>query len=460
MGLSVGLNTMMRALMAQQTALDTTSHNIANVNTPGYSRQRVVQVPVAPSDPTQVASPGNGVQTLGIQRIRDLFIDFQRRSDQGSASYYAAKSDVLQLAETTLNEPSGEGSLRQVLTQFFNAFRDLANSPDQSAMRTAVVQAGATLVSVAKNADASLRALETDANKRIAADISEINGLSDQIAGLNKQIIALRGLGDPASDLTDRRDLALDRLSQLADVQYSETGAGALTVTIGGRGIVAGDVVQKLKVTPNVLNNNYFDIQWAADGSAVTVSSGEVGAMLDARDVDIPTRVTELNAVVAKLITDVNTQHMAGYAFDGVTTGTKFFVGNDATDIDVNPAVMANLDLVAAAKTTGARGDGDNALAIAGLQSFKSMAGATQTYDESYNAMVTSLGVEAKNATALSAARKQTVEHLDQLQQSVAGVNLDEEMINLTQYQRGYQAAARVITIINEMLDSLINRML
>src|SRR6185295_12482005 len=115
MGLSVGLNTMMRALMAQQTALDTTSHNIANVNTPGYSRQRVNQVPIAPSDPSQAATPGNGVQTLGIQRIRDLFIDFQRRSDQGAASYYATKADSLGLTEAALNEPSGDGSLRQVL---------------------------------------------------------------------------------------------------------------------------------------------------------------------------------------------------------------------------------------------------------------------------------------------------------------------------------------------------------
>src|SRR6185295_6799777 len=128
--------------------------------------------------------------------------------------------------------------------------------------------------------------------------------------------------------------------------------------------------------------------------------------------------------------------------------------------IDVNAALSANLDLVAAAVLPGSRGDGDNALALSILQLTKTMAGGTQTYDESYNAMVTSLGVDSKNAIALSEARSQTVEHLNQLQQSVAGVNLDEEMINLTQYQRGYQAAARVVTIINEMLDTLINRML
>jgi len=169
--------------------------------------------------------------------------------------------------------------------------------------------------------------------------VSEINGLADQVAGLNKQIIALRGLGDPASDLTDRRDLALDRLSQMADVQYTENGAGALTVTIGGRTLVAGETVQKLQVTPNVLNNNYFDIKWAADGSGVKVKGGEIGALLDDRDVDVPQRLTDLNAVVTKLITDVNAKHAAGFALDGVTTGTAFFTGVDAGNINVNPVV-------------------------------------------------------------------------------------------------------------------------
>jgi flagellar hook-associated protein 1 FlgK len=200
-------------------------------------------------------------------------------------------------------------------------------------------------------------------------------------------------------------------------------------------------------------------VQWASDGSAATISSGEIGGLLDQRDNDLPTRLNDLNTLIGQIITDVNTAHQAGYALDGVTTGTSFFTGTDATNLAVDPAVTANLDLVAAAATPAAPGDGDNALTIADLQSGLSMSAGTQTYGDFYNSMVTSLGVDAKNTQSLAAAQQSTVDHLDQLQQSVSGVNLDEEMVNLTQYQRGYEAAARVVSSINEMLDALINKM-
>jgi flagellar hook-associated protein 1 FlgK len=458
MGISVGLNTMVRALIAQQTALDTTAQNIANVSTPGYSRQRVKLAAVPPPNPTLPGIPGGGVEVQGIQRLHDQFIDFQRRGQMSSASYYQVKSDSLQLVQTAYNEPSDSG-LASAITGFFNAWRDVSNDPGQSAMRSAVVQSGQTLAFAAKNLSTSLTQQRDDANKRVDSDVKEINTLSAQIGVLNSKIVSLRAVGDPASDLTDQRDQALDRLSQLANVAYSEDATGSVTVSLGGRTLVAGSTVAALQTAPNILNNNYFDVQWASDGSAATISSGEIGGLLDQRDNDLPTRLNDLNTLIGQIITDVNTAHQAGYALDGVTTGTSFFTGTDATNLAVDPAVTANLDLVAAAATPAAPGDGDNALTIADLQSGLSMSAGTQTYGDFYNSMVTSLGVDAKNTQSLAAAQQSTVDHLDQLQQSVSGVNLDEEMVNLTQYQRGYEAAARVVSSINEMLDALINKM-
>jgi flagellar hook-associated protein 1 len=458
MSLSIGLNTALQALIAQQTALDTTSQNIANVNTPGYSRQRVALVAVPPANPQAAGSPGQGVQVQDIQRIHDSFVDFQRRGEQSSSSYYSVKSDSLQLEQTAFNEPGGNG-LSQALTGFFSAWSDLSNDPGQSALRSSVVEAGATLAFTAQNLSTSLSALRDDANTRVASDVGQINTLAQQIAGLNAKIVTVRALGDSASDLTDQRDLALDGLAKLANISYSETSAGAVNVSIGGRSLVANDTVSQLQTSANAGNNNYYDVQWAADGAAANVTSGELGGLLNQRDVDLPTRLNDLNTLVGQVITDVNTAHAAGYALDGVTTGTAFFTGSNATDIAVNPALQANLDLVAAAQTAASPGDGSNALALSNLQFSKNLNAGTQAYGDFYTAMVTQLGVDAQNTQSLATSQQQTLDHLDQLQASVSGVNLDEEMVNLTQYQRGYEASARVVTVLNEMLDTLINKM-
>lgn len=457
MALSVGLNSVMRALLAQQQALDVASHNVANVNTPGYSRQRLRLASVSASNPSQPGLPGNGVQVIGTERIRNIFIDFQRRGQEQAAGYYAVKTDSLKLVETSLGEP-GESGLRQVMNDFFNAWRDVANDPEQSAMRSAVVQAGTSLGFTATRIDGQLRSMRDDANRRVAATVTEINGLADQIASINSQIISLRGIGDPAGDLTDRRDHSIDRLSRLVDVQYTETASGSMTVSIGGRSLVSGSNVRGLTTATNAANNNYLDVQWASDGATLSTATGELGGLINQRDVDLPQRLADFNAVVTQLMADVNTAHAAGFARDGVTTGTAFFTGSDASDIAVNAAVAGNIDLVGAASVAGAAGDGSNALGLADLQWAKTMGGATQSYDEFYNSLVTSLGVDAKNAQTLADAQSLSVQQLDQLQQSEAGVNLDEEMVNIVQFQRAYQAAARVITVIDDMLDTLINR--
>ena len=164
MALSVGLNTVMRALITQQQALDTASHNIANVNTPGYSRQRLRLASVGAANPSQPGLPGNGVQVLGTERIRDLFIDFQRRNQEQAAGYYSVQADSLKLVETSLGEP-GDSGLRQVMNDFFNSWRDVANEPEQSAMRSAVVQAGSSLAFTARRINGQLTEMRDDASR-------------------------------------------------------------------------------------------------------------------------------------------------------------------------------------------------------------------------------------------------------------------------------------------------------
>ena len=451
MAISIGLNSAVRSLLAHQQAMDAVTHNIANVNTPGYSRQRIHLGAIAPAGSSGV---GQGVEVLSVERVRDLFVDFQIRSQSHSAGDYSARADSLGLVELAFGEPSDSG-LRAVLGQFFNSWRDLANAPEQSAARSAVVQAGETLVFVSQRLASSMSDIRADANTRLEASVGEVNDLAKQVAALNQRIIEVRATGDPASDLTDQRDLALDRLSKLTDLRTVQHDDGRVDVFIGGRALVQGIKSNAVALEINPLNQNFYALEWAQDGASVTVQSGEIGGLLHQRDVDLPARLADLNALIGQVITDVNAVHAAGFGQDGVTTGTAFFTGTDATDIGVNAAITGDLGLVSAAAVAGAAGDGSGALAIADLQRATNLTGNSQTYEAYFNGMMTRLGVSVRDTAATSKAQAATIAHLEQLRASVSGVSLDEEMVSMVQFQRGYEAAAKVISTIDEMLDSL-----
>lgn len=454
MAISVALNSAMRSLLAQQQAMDAVAHNIANVNTPGYSRQRVTLSPVAPADGSGI---GGGVSFDGVQRVRDMFVDFQVRVQQQGAGFHEARADSLHLAELAFNEPSETG-LRSVMDAFWNAWRDLGNAPEQGAARSAVVQSGETLAVTASHLVRSLGALRDNADARLASAVDEVNGLTSRIAALNGQIVGIRATGDPASDLSDQRDLALDRLAKLVDVQYHELDNGRIDVFAGGRSLVSGLHTETVEGVQDPGNDNYLALQWASDGAAASLQGGEVGGLLHQRDADLPGRLDDLNTLVAQVIQDVNVVHAAGFAQDGVTTGTAFFAGTDATDIAVDGAVASNPGLLAAAAVPDATGDGSNALQLAGLQSALTLDGGSRTFGDFYNGIVTSLGVAVQDAQRMAESQRLTLDHLEQLRQSGSGVNLDEELVNMVQFQRGYESAARIIRAVDEMLDTLINR--
>lgn len=451
MAISIGLNSAVRSLLAHQEAMDAVTHNISNVNTPGFSRQRIHLAAVAPAGSAGV---GQGVQVLSVERVRDMFVDFQIRTQSHAAGDYSARADSLSLVELAFGEPSDNG-LRAVMGQFFNAWRDLANAPEHSAARSAVVQSGQSLAFVAQRLATSMADIRADANTRLEASIGEINDLSKQIAQLNQRIIEVRATVDPASDLSDQRDLALDRLAQLTDMRTIEHEDGHIDVFVGGRALVQGVKSSAINLVPDTTNQNFYDLQWASDGTEVQFQSGEVGGLLHQRDVDLPARMADLNTLMWQVIADVNAVHATGYALDGVTTGTAFFTGTDATDIAVNAAVEANLGLVAAATATGATGDGSGALAISDLQRATNLTGGSQTYEAYFNGMLTRLGVSVRDASGIAAAQGATIAHLEQLRSSVSGVSLDEEMVAMVQFQKGYEAAAKVISTIDEMLDQL-----
>ncbi len=462
MGLSVSLDIATRALQVQQLGVDVTAHNIANANTQGYSRQavhftaEVLAASGAGGGSTLLGESGRGVNASEIRRFRDQFVDFQIRDVLQLLGRYGAESQALAQAEVIVNEPT-ESGLGSLLANFWNSWRDLSNAPESAAARANVVAESGMLVTAIGRRHDQLRALQSDLDTEVQTIVAQINTLGAQIVDLNAQIVRMSAGGDNAGDLLDLRDLRLDDLSQLVNVTVTTRENGAISVLVGGRELVAGSQVYGLTTTPEPGNLGYHAVRWGADNVLTDVTSGKLFGLLQARDVSLVKPINDLNTLTAALITQVNAVHQTGFGLDN-TTATDFFSGTDAADIAVNPTLVADANKIAAASGASLPGDASSALAIADLQQALTMNGGTGTFEDFYNSAVGRLGVSIQEARSLAQNQEFLRAHLQTLRESVACVNLDEEMTNLIKFQRAFEAAARLISVVDSMLETLINR--
>jgi flagellar hook-associated protein 1 FlgK len=462
MGLSIGLDTAVKALRAHQVAVDTSSHNIANANTEGFSRQRVLLRPIGVDGSDHftrdalLGRVGFGVDAHDVNRVRDIFLDFQARQAISAHAEWDAHSTALGRTEMVFNEPSDDG-LAAIFTSFWNGWHDLTNDPESSAARTTVVNAGLTLGARLRRAYSDLFSERGELDRQVVGVADRINAAASEIASVNFQIKQVELAGDKANDLRDRRDLLLDQLSKIANVTYTEQQDKTVTVYLGSHELVTANQARVVTAVADPANVGMSKLMFVVDSADVLVSSGELHGLIDVRDNKIPGLISRLNTLAGTMITQLNTLHAAGFGLDG-TTGLNFFTGTDAQTIDVNGLLVSNPEKIAAATVLGAAGNGANSLAIADLQHALTMVGNTQSFGQFYTNTVGMLGADISRAKGLAESGKLLLNHIDGQRQSVSGVNIDEEVNNLTQSQKAYQAAARVISVIDEMLDTLINR--
>jgi flagellar hook-associated protein 1 FlgK len=425
----MGLHTSLRGLLAEQRALDVTSHNVANANTQGYSRQ---EAQLQASD--ALALPlgdrlGTGVDVTAYKRIRDSFLDLQYRAQSMQVGAGTARAGALDQAELRLAEP-GDNGIAARLNSFWSSWSDLANAPDSGAAKQALIEDTRTLASSVNALDAGLQTVSTQAADELAALTGtggELQQIGRELAGLNGAIRDTERVGGQPNDLLDRRDLLLDRLSSLAQVSVADDGAGSIRVTLGGAG------------SPLVDGST---LTWPPP--AMTSPGGKLGALMD---LSSPTgTIASYRSDLATFAQTLTTQVNAVY---------NPAAGVDFLNYDAGTATLALNPVVTAANVragSGAAGDNSAALALSELR------GVSGGADDLYSRLVTRIGTEVAdarrgtlNATALS-------ESIEDRRQSTAGVSLDEEMTNLIRFQRGYQAAARAMSATDTMLDTLINR--
>ncbi len=426
-----GLQTSLRGLLAQQQAIDITGHDIANANTAGYSRQEAVLeptpaylIPANSVDNGSGAQLGSGVDVTAIRRIRDQFLDLQYRAQQMSLGDATARTTSLGQAEAAFAEPGDDGIQAQ-LSRFWDAWSAVANAPEDAGARAALVTGAQTLTSTFRAVSDQLTTVAQQAQDEydsITGPNGDVADMASQLAGLNRAIGDAVFRGQQPNDLMDQRDALIDRLSQLGQVSVTDTGDSRLRVDFGGVTLVDPS-------TP-------AGYTWP---QTLTAPGGKLGALLDLASPTGPALSyrSDLDAVAANLVGSVNALHSATPFFDpaGTTAATIAVAATTAT-------VQTG--------STAASGANDVAQAIAGLRG--------GTTDQMYQALVAKVGTESQAATVAQSTAQSLSDAVDNRRQSVAGVSLDEEMMNLMRFQRGYQASARTMTTMDQMLDTLVNR--
>lgn len=453
------LSTGTSALLTQQRAINVTGNNIANVNTPGYSRQRVnleTNMPVH----TSAGLMSCGVTSTAIERFYDRFLGVQLNTENANLGRWEAQQGMLERVEVVFDESDGYG-LNQSLSDFWNAWQDLSLNPSGATERSMVAATSQGLADAIRKKYGDLEQVQADIATAVVNGVETVNRLTAQVADLNQKIARTEIGGANANDYRDRRDLILKQLAEIIDIKSFENADGQVVVSVaGGRPLVESGNTWQLQTQTNA--DGHTDVLWPdVSSGAVVISSeiraGKIGGWLQARDVNIADYKDQLDALATGLRDQVNALHAAGYGLDG-STGTDLLIGNEAADLGVNPDILSDFNRIAASATAaGVPGNPDNAIAINNLRTALTMNSGAASFDTAADALVSQVGYDVQTAKANSSHQADMMTYLENYRESVAGVSLDEEMVNLVKYEAAYNAAAKMISMADDMLNNLMN---
>lgn len=456
-----------RGMMLSQTALNTTSHNIANRSTEGYSRQRV-DLQTNPAVDEGRFRVGTGAKLAGINRVNNPWLEKQIEQQGSEFSYLEAKSNALSGVENILNEQSVEG-INASISKFFNSFRDLANNPESAVPRTQVREAAQGLISTLQTAQKQIKSTAEGVFKTVDVGIGEINAYAAEISQLNEKILNVEISGNPANDERDRRDLLIKKLSEKIDITHAEDPkTGMINVTAGNTAVlVAGTTSTKLYSTMSEFDGPRIMYDLSSGGTPFDVTEqfkgGAIGASLSVAGPGgaISELVDGLDELAYGIANEVNRAHREG--FDRYNKqGIDFFEmpadGKFSLEsMNLNKAIMKDVGLIAASAKPNSPGDNTVAHVIQNLQ-FRNMLGEGQySFDNFYNSKVGEIGLMTQRTQSALESQKNTLDQLKNTRESISGVNLDEEAAKMIEFQKSYEASARMIRVADEMFDTVLN---
>lgn len=452
-----GIGLTSNALRAFQRALDVTGHNIANVNTPGYTRQTVQFSDTEPTLFYQggVYALGNGVQISSINRIRDAFLAQRSLGAAADTGKFAEMANGLTNVQSLFLEPGGSG-IADAMDKFFNSWSALASDPNEPTARLEVQQAGSTLANRIRNTYSDLKSQLDNTNTTITDTLNQVQNLSKTIADLNSQIRHKTAEGAMPNDLLDLRDQAVKQLGTLVDITTYDQPDGGVNVYMNQLTLVDSAGAVPTPMTFNSATNQISDATGTFD-----VGSGRLRALFESAQ-QIKTYQGNLDTLANSLRTTVNSVHTTGTNPLG-NTGVNFFGDvtsptpqTGAIDFDLDPAIKANPQAIATS-VSGAAGDGGLALSLSQLRDQSNPLLGNVTFNRYFSNLVSDVGTKKQYWDAQVTTQTAMNDQINQQIQSVSGVSLDDEMANMVKFQRSYQAAAKALSIFDQMTQDLIN---
>lgn len=454
-GLTSILNIGNEALNTSQTELNTTAHNIANANTPGYTRQRVDTQAAIPVE-TPYGYLGTGVEVTGIQGVRNAYVNEQVTNLNSDLSQANINQQTLTSIGGIFNETAtSTNGLTAQLNAFFGAMQTLSQSPEDSGLRQNVLQAGINVATTFNSLNSQLQNVKYQVSQQIGSDVNQINTLAGTIASINKQLMANAGTSRNSSDLQDQMNNAISQLSNLVNVKVVTDSNGVMNVTAGGAVLVAAGSAFKFSMTQT---SSGITVGRSDSSVPATISSGELAGLMNSYDTQIPAYSSQLDTIASTFAKTINTFNNAGYTLSTngkqVTQGGDFFQGTTAGTIQVSQNIISNLNNIAAS-SSGAPGDGQNAAAMGNVLNAPVMSNG-QSIINAYEALVNQVGTDSQTANNNVQTIQLQQNQMQAFQSSISGVSLNQELTNMIQYQHSFEAAAKVITTADAMYQTII----
>ncbi len=476
------------ALSTAKQGLTTTSHNIANANTEGYSRQRVEQRTLPPVTKGNIAI-GTGVTVRSIKRVHDQLVENKMQKNIADHQFNEERSFQLGVVEEIYNEVNSDG-LSNVINKFFNSFRELANTPEDETVRSVVRENARVVIEDIKSIRANLNKASNDIDSKLRSSVEDVNNLLQNIAKLNVQISEVENSALETGDLRDQRDLALRTLSEYFEITTYADEKNNFTVNAKGVGtLLTGAQVLELAtvVRPpeeGMSNKDYepsLDIAFASKPGHIlsrSLRGGQIGALFKTRDENVNNLQNHVDEIAFELANMTNAIHRRGFANKSVpvdengnsrpdltaekVTGLDFFkIPKDkyraAEYFDLSDDVKSDLRNIVTAYDANSPGDNRIAIAISKIQHAKLLAGGTATLEEHYLSAVGDLSVQAGKSTLDATHSEGVLAQTKSLKERISGVSLDEEATNIVKYQQAYDASARVMNAANQTFKSVLD---
>ena len=451
MGIFGILSLARQGIFASQFGMNTTSNNITNANTPGYARERADFVP-SYSRNTAYGPIGGGVDVATVERLRDRTLDFQYWSQHSFLGNAESKGKYLTQIENIFNELNGDG-FSNALDDFWNSWMELSNQPADMTSRTMVIEKSQALVNKFHNKSSRLQSLSGSIAHEINLTLERINSLTKQIAEVNSKIVQTADSKFNNITLMDKRDQLIDDLSSLINVTATDGKGGITNVSVGSISLVDG-------ITATKLGLDQTGVKMALkfeNGNDIENVGGKIGGLLSIKNDVISKMQRQFNALAKNFVSSVNAIHKKYYGLDGYN-GRNFFepTGISADTIALNQELAKDPKQIAIS-SDGSIGDNSGALAMAQLKDQNSMNAGKSTFSEFFERLISEIGEKSSENSMQISENRTLLQSLDNQRQSVMGVSIEEEMVNMIKYQHSLQASSKVISTTDSMIQSILN---